>query len=76
MEFKSLDELSAFIDLCRKKGIQDIKLGAGGIELHLQEITPRKRRQKTDGTPEIAEKPYTDDELLFWSSAGVPEVQG
>ncbi len=65
-----IKELAKIIDLCRKKGIESLKMN--DLELKLGELPiPRKRAiEATESTPEDAA--ITQEDLLFWSSQGAP----
>lgn len=71
MMINNLTELAKLIDLCRKKGIETLKMS--GIEISLSSSAPQiqnKRKKKhlgevkdTEFTPQ-----YSDEEILMWSS--------
>ena len=66
-------ELAKLADLCRKKGIESIKITSDAVEFKLGERPQRaKRLRKEDGKNPVTDA-MTDEELLFWSSAGIPE---
>lgn len=71
MDIKSLAELGKLADLCRKKGIDSIKITDGVVEFKLSEnFEPRSRRKKKGSQQEISTllNQITDEDLLFWSS--------
>lgn len=79
MQISTLEELSALIDLCRKKNIELVKIGKEDIELKFVEeaVQPKTRAKRTPkDEPIIENKPLTDEELLMWSSGGMPDVGG
>lgn len=80
MDIKSLKELSKIIDLCRKKGIESVKIGQECIEMKFGEVrqpTRRKNSKAFEPVTDSVETPDAFDEMqaLFWSSEGIP-VEG
>lgn len=73
LEIKSPEDLSKIIDLCRKKGVQTIKLD--GVELSLREEAPpsQYKRKKAEQTSEEikVEEGFNSEDILFWSSQGI-----
>lgn len=67
----SIQSLQKLIKICRKEGIRNFK--GAGFEFTLDEprISNYKRKQEPDA---VTEAQYTDEQALFWSSAGIPEV--
>jgi hypothetical protein len=74
-EMKYPQDLGKFIDLMRKKGVRSFKIS--GIEMELlPEAPPSNYKKKEDSKDEIkVEDAYTEEDALFWSSAGVPELK-
>lgn len=73
-EIKNLNDLSKIIDLCRKKGVDSIEIQ--GIKLSLRDEAPPSnyKKKKEIGSDVIqTENQFTEDDALFWSSAGIPE---
>ncbi len=72
MDIKNIAELAKLVDLCRKKGVESIRLVGDEIEFKLLEKpkqTRRKRSKEAQATAEATEIPtYTEEELLLWSS--------
>lgn len=70
------EELLKIIDICRKKGVEELEFN--GFRLKLRDEAPPsyyKRRQKNveTGTTEVLEEPrVTEEDLLFWSSTPLP----
>lgn len=67
-DIKFPDTLDKIIDLCRKKGVQTIKIQ--GIELTLREEAPLsnyKRKVEITSSPDKSEKPLTEEDWLLWS---------
>lgn len=78
MDIVTLNDLSALIDLCRKKNIEKVVIGKETIELKFVEdaVAPKTRRARSSkDEPIIEDKGYSDEELLMWSSAGLPDVE-
>lgn len=78
MNIKTLGDLSKIADICRKKGIETIKITPDSVEFKLLEpaLKPKRVKKAQDSTTEssstLSNGP-TDEELLFWSSGGIPE---
>lgn len=68
--------LSKLIDLLRKKGVSSYKTPEVSLEL-LPEAPQSnyKKKQDLSGDPIQSENPFNEDDALFWSSAGIPEVK-
>jgi len=65
----NLSELSKIIDLCRKKGVESIKID--NVELTLsREAPPSKYKRKTEAASDFVtiEQPYSEEDALFWSA--------
>lgn len=69
MDIKTIADLAKLADLCRKKGIKQLKITEGGLEFELSP-TYRKvtRRSKGESDSIKVEKQYTDEDILMWSS--------
>ena len=77
VDIKNQQELSKIITLCRKKGVESFKISENGIEFKLRDLPPpRTRSSKKASLDEATEdrQAFTADEILFWSSAGVPDM--
>lgn len=65
---KDLDELQKLLKLCRKQGVQDIKLG--DCHITFGEL-PRKQAASTESDdPETEE--LTPEQMMFFSVGGAP----
>lgn len=74
MDIKDIADLSKVIDMCRKKGIETLKVTQDTVEFTLKDIPTTKRRRGVKGPEEIKEdRPRTDEEILFWSS-DLPQI--
>lgn len=66
--------LSKIADICRKKGIQSLKMSADSVEFTLTDDLPRKlSRKEQDAKPVVEEPQYTPEQILMWSAAGMPD---
>lgn len=70
MDIKTPRDLEKILTICRKKGVECIKIG--GTEIHLLPEAPKspylkRKEQSPDAKPEVT---YTDQDVLFWSAAG------
>lgn len=68
-DIKYPDSLDKIIDLCRKKGVETIKIE--GIEIKLREDAPLsnyKRKLESVPSSEKPEKPLTEEDWLLWST--------
>lgn len=80
MDVKNVADLAKIIDLCRKKGIDSIKISNDAVEFKLSTHLPIKgkpRGKYKTATAELkpdhieVENQYSQDEILFWSSEGI-----
>jgi hypothetical protein len=70
-----IKELKKLTEFCRKNGIISLKKGDFEINLSPASLFPHKPRQE-DNTDPITENPYTDEQMMMWSSAGIaPESE-
>lgn len=63
---KTLDELTAFLKICRKQGVTEIKFE--GLSVNFGEL-PKKSRSESDET-EIQTDELTPEQLMFFSAGG------
>ena len=78
MDVKNLSDLNKIAVLCRKRGIESIKIGADFIEFKLSPDAPASTyKRKQDAVDENIETvpAYSEDAALFWSSSGIPEAR-
>lgn len=79
MDIASLEDLSALIELCRKKNIETVRIGKDTIELKFVEdaVAPKTRKARAGkDTPIETSSQYTEDDILNWSAGGLPEMGG
>lgn len=75
MDVKNLAELSKIADLCRKKGIETIKITQDCVEFKLSADVPKKaarKSKKDEKSDPVEEGLITAEDILFWSSQGIP----
>lgn len=73
MEIKNLSDLTKIAALCRKKGIETIKITAESVEFKLAADLPSKRKHAIEKETEIKTEQPTAEQMLFWSSQGLPD---
>ncbi len=64
---KSLDELTAFLKICRKQGVTDINFE--GLSVKFGEL-PTKSRKDDDSEAEAAPEGLTPEQLMYFSVGG------
>lgn len=74
MQLSDIKQLGKLIDMCRKKGVDTIKIDNMEIKLRLDAYEETKHHA-IDNSEIKTENQYTDEETLFWSSAGIPDPQ-
>lgn len=62
---KDLNELSAFLKLCRKQGVSKITWEGTSVELG---ALPPKSRKEEDASDEIPTEALTPEQLMFYSA--------
>lgn len=70
MDIKTIADLAKLADICRKKGIKQLKITQDGLEFQMGEKPQPKT--KTKDTPDTFDTRPSDEEMLYWSSAGIP----
>lgn len=76
MDLKDPKELEKLVKFCRKQGITSLKSGDFAIEFASQALFPESTYKKNKELKEEAiqtEPAFTEEDALFWSSAGVGE---
>lgn len=68
MDIKTLSDLSKLADVCRKKGIETIKVCDGVIEFKLLDRPLRSKRSKNEKESIETTPQYTEEDLILWSS--------
>lgn len=77
-----LKELKKLAEACRKAGIKHFRLGDLEFTLSDSDSLPKRRRSTAKGKldaatdAEAAADGLSEEELLFWSVAGVPPEKG
>ncbi len=64
--FKDLSELTAFLKICRKQGVLEIKYGDVSVKLG---DTPKKSKDDADNQ-DIPTDELTPEQLMFYSAGG------
>ena len=70
MDIKTFSDLAKLADICRKKGIKQLRITQEGLEFQLGE-KPIKPLKVIKGSESEQAEPLDGDNLLFWSSTGV-----
>lgn len=68
---KSLDELTAFLKICRKQGVTDIKFE--GLSVTFGELSKKERKAGDEDEAEIPTDELSQEQLMFFSSGGVDQ---
>lgn len=82
MDIKNFSDLSKLAAVCRKKGIETVKISSDSIEFTLSKDLPEKRLSKkallqASKADKIESDPeMTDEELLLWSSPSAEQLAG
>lgn len=77
MEFKTRKDFDKFLKDLRKNGVKYIKYA--GNDLQEVELLPEaplptyNRKKKLTSDNIDLTQPYSEEDALFWSSAGIPE---
>lgn len=74
MDIKTFGDLAKVADLCRKKGIKQIKITSEGIEFSLGDKPIKKAKAQNSKDNIDAPPQYTEEDMLFWSSTQMTEV--
>lgn len=77
---KSIKELEKLAQMCRKRGIAELKVTENEVEMKLWDHIPTQARRSKAKSPtytkdniELENLP-TEEEVLFWSSAGLQDI--
>lgn len=76
MDVKDQKDLEKLTKFCRKHGIQSLKAGDFEISFSPAALFPEsdyKRKKLETETPIVSDQIYTEEDILNWSSAGIPE---
>lgn len=65
MKIDTLKELEAVLKLCRKQGVEHIKID--NIELKLSDMVENRQEAK-NATADISTQAYTEEQILNWST--------
>ncbi len=71
MDIKTTSDLAKIADLCRKKGIESIKITNDTVEFKLGD-KPVAKTRAVKGSDKLESIPeYSEDDILNWSSQGI-----
>lgn len=80
MDLKNTSELDKLVKFCRKNGITSLKSGEFAMELAPSALFPESNYKKKKNLEAVSshsevltENEFTEQDALFWSSAGIPE---
>lgn len=78
MDIKNSKDLLKIISLLRKQGVVSFKSGDFQIELAKEALFPEspylKKKNESSGDAVQVDTPYSEQDYLFWSSAGIPQL--
>lgn len=76
MDIKDPKEFDKLVKFCRKNGITSLKSGDFEISFSASALFPesdyKKKKVETE-TPIVSDQVFTEEDILNWSSAGIPE---
>jgi len=67
MKIETIKDMSALLDLCRKKGVESIEVD--GLKITLGSAPTRKAKNAGPDTI-VAPDALTDEQAMFWSAGG------
>lgn len=73
MALPNNSDLKKLTKFCRQNGILSIKSDGFELVLSPTSLFPSTNKQPEDNADPKIEGAYTDEEILMWSSAGIPE---
>lgn len=74
MEVKNHADLEKILTLCRKKGVETIKIGDVTVQFgHSEPVSRYKKKQESS---EASADQYTEEDMLFWSSVPQEGLKG
>jgi len=71
MDVKNLKDLSKIADICRKKGIETIKISADSVEFKLKDLPIKPTKRELSAVPDLNtedKQAISDEDVLFWSA--------
>ena len=69
----NIKELKKLTNYCRKAGILHLKTADMEISLSPAALFPEPKQTETESDTTPTKPALTDEDILFWSSAGIPE---
>jgi len=78
MELPNTKELAKLVKFLRKEGISELKSGDFAISLSPGALFPQKPNKASESQSDHipTENAFSEEDALFWSSAGIPEQSG
>ncbi len=76
MDIKNPKDLDKIVKFCRKNGVTSLKSGDFEISFSPAALFPEseyKKKKEESSIPVQVESLYTEEDILNWSSAGIPE---
>ena len=67
MDIKNFSDLAKIADICRKKGIKQLKITQDGVEFQMGD-RPEKQVKADKGSDKIDVPVINEEDVLFWSS--------
>jgi hypothetical protein len=74
MDLPDTKKLAKFIKLMRKEGVNHLKCGDFELSLDHTALFPQKPIKESQSDHIPVENSFTEDDALYWSSAGIPEA--
>lgn len=72
MELPDTKELKKLVKFLRSEGISELKSGDFSISLSPAALFPQKPGKETQSEHIPTESQFSEEDALFWSSAGIP----
>lgn len=74
MDLKNPRDLDKLLTVCRKKGVQTIKISQDSIEITLAPELPKKQRAAAVSSISEESLPFGPEDALFWSSPQATDI--
>ncbi len=72
-----LKELQKIVSFCRKNGVTELKHEGIEIKLSAASLFPESQYKKTkaleDNKDPTSDETFSEEDALYWSSAGIPD---
>jgi hypothetical protein len=73
VELPKPQEIKKLVDFLRKQGVSHLKSGEFEISLSPSALFPQKPAKESQSDHIPTEGTFSEEDALFWSSAGIPE---